>query len=114
MAGILFTNKTLVLAGFSDKSRLVTGIGGKKKRGEFPCQTAVRETLEELFDIVVEQSLLDTLCGMLVFDECIGTPSYTTFVMTFRDLKLILDVVYDYNIKYGLDINSKLYWCYDK
>jgi 8-oxo-dGTP pyrophosphatase MutT (NUDIX family) len=99
MAGILFTNKTLVLAGFDNKTRLITGIGGKKKDGELPYQTAVRETLEELFDIDVERSLLDTLCGMLVFDTCIGSPNYTTFVMSFKDLQLILEVIYDYNVK---------------
>ena len=51
MAGIMFTDKNSVLAGYSSHKLAITGIGGKKKGDETAIQTAIRETVEELFEL---------------------------------------------------------------
>ena len=51
MAGIMFTNGSLVLSGYSQHKNKLTGIGGKKENNELPYETALRETMEELFEL---------------------------------------------------------------
>lgn len=56
-AGIVFTNGKVVLAGYQRKIRngreistFISGIGGATEEGETPLQTAIRETVEEIYD----------------------------------------------------------------
>jgi hypothetical protein len=62
-AGVIFTNNTHIIAGFQQDEQAnvcaFSGIGGKKEISdeEIPKFTAIREMLEELFDIQV--NLLD-------------------------------------------------------
>jgi hypothetical protein len=91
MAGILFTDRKLVLAGFNQHRFAITGIGGKKKDDELPWQTALRETLEELFEFVeIPERLLRIVAGSLSFDSLICSKGYSTFVMSFHDLNKIM------------------------
>ena len=52
-AGCLFTNYNHVLAGYQPKKKIpfISGFGGKKLSNENIIETAIRETIEELFDI---------------------------------------------------------------
>ena len=100
MAGILFTSRTHTLAGYDSRKKSITGIGGKKKGGEFPYETAVREVVEELFELeVVSNELIKTIIAFLTFDKCISNGSYTTYIMTFYDLEKIMSVVYTSGVR---------------
>ena len=50
-SGVLFTNQTNVLAGYNIKINAISGIGGKPVDTEDPDVTAIREMLEELFEL---------------------------------------------------------------
>ena len=90
MAGILFTDGKFVLAGYSQHKSAITGIGGKAKIGETPTQTAVRETLEELFEFEeIPETLPRLLHAVLTFDNMMIRSGYSIFIMTFNDLDLI-------------------------
>jgi len=100
MAGILFTDGKMVLGGYNNHSFYITGIGGKKKGNELPYQTAVREMVEELFEIEeIPEDLLTHLENILNFDTLIGSKYYDTFVMSFDVLKKITGVVNQFSVK---------------
>ena len=94
MAGIMFTDGKLVLCGYSQHKSQITGIGGKAHENEQLVETAIRETIEELFEFeVIPEALLRYLKTCLSFDHVIGIPAYTVFVMSFTDLQKILDIL---------------------
>jgi hypothetical protein len=98
MAGILFTDGKLVLAGFNHHRFCITGIGGKKKDNETPVQTAVREMLEELFELDgVPDSLKKTIMNVLTFDNVMSNQTYTVFIMNFNDLQRVCREVFATN-----------------
>ena len=100
MAGILFTNRTMVLSGYKSQKQCITGIGGKMHKGELACQTAVRETIEELFEFeTIPDELLKTLVDVLVFDNVMAYRGYTTFVMDFFELDKIFREVSKFEVK---------------
>jgi hypothetical protein len=105
MAGILFTDGKFVLAGYSQHKSAITGIGGKAKNSETPTQTALRETLEELFEFEeIPETLTRLLNGVLVFDKMLTRSGYSVFVMTFDDLNLIFRTM-----MFVSNLNSKVY-----
>lgn len=98
MAGILFTNDKLVLAGYSQHKKQITGIGGKQKDNELPYQTAIRETLEELFEFVeIPEDLINEISASIVLVNIIGSKSYSVFILSFFDLQNIIDIVNKYS-----------------
>ena len=104
MAGILFTDGKMVLAGFNPHKFRITGIGGKKKQVELPYQTALRETIEEIFELnEIPPKLVEELTELLKFDSVLATKHYTTFIMNFNDLELILEKMCEYQL------SSKVY-----
>jgi hypothetical protein len=91
MAGILFTDDKFVLAGYNPHKRAITGIGGKAKHNETPTQTAMRETIEELFELEeIPETLTRLLNNAIVFDNMMTRGGYTVFIMSFGDLDIIL------------------------
>lgn len=104
MAGIMFTDKNLVLAGYNKLQDHITGFGGKKKREEKPYETALRETIEELFEIhSLSDEQIKEICNKIVFDNLIAYKSYSLFIMSFNDLDNIIKILKSYNLK------SKIY-----
>jgi 8-oxo-dGTP pyrophosphatase MutT (NUDIX family) len=100
MAGIIFTDGKLVLAGYNSKHLFISGIGGKIKENETPIITAVRETVEELFELEeIPGTLFDRLYEKLTFDRLFFKSEYTTFIMTFNDLKSIFKVLGEFDLK---------------
>jgi hypothetical protein len=94
MAGIMFTDQSMVLAGYRSGG-LITGIGGKREGNELPFQTAIREMLEELFEFdnlssEVFQQVHDTISSTEVI-----MGAYTVFMCSFYDLKKILSMLKD-------------------
>jgi len=109
-AGILFTNNTHVLAGYQlinkhnkQDEKVLSGFGGKKENDETDIQTAIRETLEELFEINVTDFLVSFIEKILIPRKIIIQNNYTLFIFNFDDLLVILNV-----IKFN-DLASKLY-----
>jgi hypothetical protein len=100
MAGILFTDGNLVLCGYSIHKTQITGIGGKKKENEELIETAIRETIEELFELeTIPEALTRFLKTRLTFNTIIGVPNYTVFVMTFQDLDIIFETLKMFSVK---------------
>jgi hypothetical protein len=99
MAGILFTDGRFTLSGVNKYSEM-TGIGGKKKGEETPVQTALRETIEELFEPEeIPSGFFEELYTKLVFDNMMAKSNYRTFIMNFNDLKLFFVTAKKYNLK---------------
>lgn len=87
-AGCMFTDGARVLGGYQTKTGKISGFGGKSIEGETPIQTALRETLEELFGVVeVPAELIDKLP---VSEHRIEYPQYTCFIYSFTDLERFL------------------------
>lgn len=106
MAGILFTNGSLVLSGYSEHKSTITGIGGKQINNELPYETAMRETIEELFEFNnIPYELLSELNSNILFSNLIATKNYSMFILSFNDLKVILRIVN----KYKDSLTSKVY-----
>ena len=100
MAGIFFTDGNLFLCGYSQHKNKITGIGGKKQNNELPYETALRETLEEMFEFHnIPFELLNELNASLRFDNILSSKKYTNFIMSFHDLQLILNIINKYNLK---------------
>ena len=87
-AGCMFTNGQVVLAGFQPKIGKISGFGGAKINDEMPYETAIRETLEELFGF--ENIPYELIAKMPIVDRHIAYPSYTCFLYNFDDLDTIL------------------------
>jgi hypothetical protein len=98
MAGILFTDQRMVLAG-SRSNGVITGIGGKKKGDETPYKTAIREMLEEIFELeeMPETLMTEVFERIIAYDVISG--AYTIFMCSFDDLKEIIDIVRNHRVK---------------
>ena len=91
-AGCVFTDGNLFLAGYqpNKKRPCISGIGGSKKKGEIPQETAIRETLEELFHLKkIPQKLIARLLQLIPMKMC-QNGSYHMYIYTFDQLEEIL------------------------
>jgi len=95
-AGCFFTDGRLFLAGYQPhKSRpRISGIGGGRKPGESVVRTALRETLEELFDLkTVTGFMVTEILGAIHTDRIVESGSYHMVILTFNDLEIIMRVL---------------------
>jgi len=100
-AGCLFTENGLVLAGVQPNKtpRCISGLGGKKHFGETYIQTALRETVEELygydyFEHMVEFSeIIRKVINTVPSRNCIENGNYISVIYTFKDLEAIMGIV---------------------
>ena len=88
MAGCMFTDGRIVLAGFQPKMGKISGFGGGAKPYETPFETAIRETLEELLG--VSEVPHELIAKMPEGGRHISYPAYTCFLYSFDDLETIL------------------------
>ena len=87
-AGCMFTDGIRVLAGYQTKTRKIGGFGGKSQPGESRTETALRETIEELFGILdVPAELIKKLP---ISQSTIEYAEYTCFVYNFDDLQTFI------------------------
>jgi hypothetical protein len=91
-AGCLFTDKKLVLAGYQyrDGKGVLDGIGGRREDGEAPIETALRETLEELFEIVCSDELIADIRRNFKPRSKFQTGQYICFVYNFKTLEKMM------------------------
>jgi len=99
-AGIFFTNNKLVLAGYQPNKQVpfIGGIGGKKQDTELYHQTAIRETLEELFDIKPSIELINTINITILPQNVLIINNYFILIFSFRNLEQILHILLESNI----------------
>lgn len=91
-AGILFTDGNQVLAGFQAKKSYISGIGGKREYGENYHETAIRETVEELFDIIPCDELIKEI-QTIPYSKRFMNDSYVVLVYSFDDLLLFMNII---------------------
>ena len=91
-AGCLFTDKKLVLAGYQFRhgKGVLDGIGGTREEGETAIETAFRETLEELFDIVPSAALVTEMRKHFKPRSKFQTGQYICFVYNFKTLEKMM------------------------
>lgn len=99
-AGCIFTNGTHVLGGFQPKKCIISGIGGKAEGSETPFETALRETIEELFEIKdVEKELINKLLIELkTYSDIKITDFYVSFIFSFKELERLLKILKRYRL----------------
>jgi hypothetical protein len=84
----MFTDGVRVLAGYQTKTGKIGGFGGKSNPAESRTETALRETIEELFGILdVPTELIKKLP---ISQNTIEYPEYTCFVYNFEDLQTFI------------------------
>jgi hypothetical protein len=103
----VFTDGKRVLAGYQPNKEkpFVSGIGGSKKSGETYFETALRETMEELFGVSkYPDKLLDEL-KMIEPKNICQNSGYVNLIYSFDDLGLFL-LVLD---KHKTELESSVY-----
>jgi hypothetical protein len=104
-AGCIFIDKNLILSGYQKKNSkyIISGIGGKKENNDKnPNHTAIREMIEELFDVT---TLPDKLLNELIEikpKKIITSKNHVNFIFTFFQLDEMLEIMYDYKIRSNL------------
>jgi hypothetical protein len=90
-AGCIFTDGNYVLAGYQQKADYnISGFGGKRLSTENYMQTALRETLEELFEKPPPAYLLRELEQKLAPLSVHINNSYILIRYSFKDLEIML------------------------
>ena len=92
-AGAVFTNGSTVLAGYQKEGRSpsINGIGGKRTGTETYMQTALRETIEELFGVRGDFDKLIRAVEMnLVPTKVHKSGDYVLVIYTFKDLDVLM------------------------
>jgi hypothetical protein len=109
-AGCIFTNETHILAGYQPNKTTpyISGFGGNRLEGEPYEHTAVREMIEELFDIEATYDMITWILNDLKPLRSIKHTGYMVLQYTFDDLDKI--------IKYlePTGVNSTLYKVWPK
>jgi len=84
----MFTDGIRVLAGYQTKTGRIGGFGGKSLAGESRIETALRETIEELFGILDIPS--DLIRKLPISQNTIEYAEYTCFIYNFDDLQTFI------------------------
>lgn len=94
-AGCIFTDGSMVLAGYQPKkgNKLISGFGGSRKAGENYFDTALREVLEELLEIKPSEQLLATLNLEFQPSRVIINGTYIVLQYSLNDIGTLLDIV---------------------
>ena len=94
-AGCIFTNQTHVLAALQTKRGVekISGLGGMKKTGETYQQTAVREMLEELFELKIPDEILSLVTLHIKPHGVHLRGTYVLIHYSFDQLQGILELV---------------------
>lgn len=91
-AGCLFTNHNHVLAGFHQKKTIpfIGGFGGKKENNEIYEETAIREMVEELFNVTnISFTLIINIIKIIPL-KTLHHNNYYILIYTFDNLLTVL------------------------
>jgi hypothetical protein len=91
-AGCLFTNHNHVLAGYHHRKSIpfIGGFGGKKEKNEVYEESAIREMVEELFNVTNVSFTLIINIKKIIPLKTLHHNNYYILVYTFDDLLTIL------------------------
>jgi hypothetical protein len=101
-AGVLFTDECHVLAGYQPNKTnpKITGIGGKRIDDEHYMKTALRECIEELFEVdTVPLELIEHIQTSTTPLDYFMNKQYVTIVYSFDTLEAILSLAKKHGIK---------------
>jgi hypothetical protein len=101
-AGCVFTDKYHILAGYQPRKNIpfISGFGGSKHPGETALVTAIRETIEELYDIAhVPDDLINTIHNAIRPMKLVSSGTYVLAIYSLRDLEILVNVVETYGIE---------------
>jgi hypothetical protein len=110
-AGSFFTNEKLVLCGYQQNKKIsnISGFGGKKElKDKTYIETAIRETLEELFDIIPDKEITNIINMNIIHKNVLIQDEYCMLTYTFDDLETILHILNKFQIKSNLYDNFPL------
>jgi len=98
-AGCIFTNGSMVLAGYQPKKgvKLISGFGGSRKVGENYFDTAMRELLEELLEIKPNADLLAYLNSEFQPNKVLINGTYIILQYSLNDIDTLLEIVGRFN-----------------
>lgn len=100
-AGCIFTDGNLILAGYQPTKvvPIISGLGGKREGDEFLEETAIRETVEELFEIhSLPSGLVQRIENLCTPRQILQNGAYGAIVYTFKDLDKILRICSSYKL----------------
>ena len=95
-AGIFFSDDRHLLAAYQRKNGrlLISGLGGKQEVSDPTLYyTAVRETLEELYDIQPSTGLINQVIHAVKPHVTIDVEGYANFYLSFDQLNSIMEMV---------------------
>lgn len=101
-AGCLFHDKISFLAGFQRKQQRWTSFGGKKYPHEKAFETAMRETIEELFEIRITQQTLAKLICRIPLSLPTQDGTYIYYKYNYKVIFEIIDVLKEDNYSSSL------------
>ena len=88
-SGCIFIQNTYVLCGFTPKIARYSGFGGKPKSPtELTRETAIRETLEELFGIESSSEIIDRIVEATRDRPLIERDGYAIIVLSINDIEI--------------------------
>lgn len=98
-AGVAFTDGQCILAGYQPKKKkpFLSGIGGGRDEGETFTMTAIREMIEELYEVSeipkkTYAPIYKELVERVIPNKIIQSGKYIMLVYTFKDLEQILKI----------------------
>lgn len=97
-AGCIFRNESHLLAGYQPRKAkpIVSGLGGKREGEESALVTALRETLEELFEFqTVPFQWIEEIQQRIPYRRTLENGEYISYVYTFEDLERILSFLHE-------------------
>jgi hypothetical protein len=99
-AGVVFTDGKHILAGYqpNKKKPFLSGIGGGRDEGETYTMTAIREMIEELYEVSAIPKktyapMYKEIVKRVIPNKIVQSGTYIMLVYTFNDLETILKIV---------------------
>ncbi len=96
-AGCIFSNDQYILAGYQPRKQkpIVSGLGGKREGEEDASTTALRETLEELFELqTVPLEWIQEIQATIPFQHMLQNGDYISFLYSFENLQTMLTLLH--------------------
>jgi len=104
-AGCFFYDGVHVLAGYQPTKRTpyISGIGGSREPSEDYFTNAMRETIEELFNLdIVDPLLISKIRMELQPLDILNLKGYVILIYSFKDLERITQIIYSWGLKSSL------------
>jgi hypothetical protein len=101
-AGCIFCNSQFILAGYQPRKQkpCISGLGGKREGSEDVYYTALRETIEELFELqTVPSEWIEFLSKTYIPNQILQNGDYVSVIYSFEDLTGLLHYLHEKGCK---------------